>query len=263
MEASMSMQQHHSALGSAPSLLFSQESPEQNGTQGTIVFYHGLGGSKEDRGTLPFCLALAQAGFLVVSVDLVGHGERRYPDFAARFLQMRERKAADPGAFEADILTVVRETAQEVPRIIDDLLARGWAHPTGIGLAGLSLGADVVYAAIVAEPRIAAATAMLGSPEWKLPWPESPHRFPERFFPVALLSQTAGADTHVSPVAARTFHQRLTPFYASAPDRLAYIEFPGVDHDLSESAWREAVENMVTWFHRFLRRGEEKARAGS
>jgi dienelactone hydrolase len=258
------MEQHHSWLASVPSLLFSQESPEKNGMQGTIVFYHGLGGSKEDhRGSIPFCLALAQAGFLVVSVDLVGHGERRYPDFAPRFLQMRERKAADPGAFEADVLTVVRETAQEVPRIIDDLLARGWAHPTGIGLAGLSLGADVVYAAIVAEPRIAAATAILGSPEWKLPWPESPHHFPERFFPVALLSQTAEADTHVSPAAARSFHQRLTSFYASVPDRLAYIEFPGVDHDLSESAWRKAVENMVSWFHRFLRQGEDKARAGS
>ncbi len=248
----MDMQHRRTWLASAPSLLFYVESPEQNGRQGTILFYHGLGGTKEDWGSTPFCLALAQAGFLVVSVDLVGHGERRYPDFDTRFLQIRERKATAPGAFEADILTVVRETAQEVPRIIDDLLVRGWAHLQGIGIAGLSLGADVVYAAIVAEPRIGAATAILGSPEWKLSWAESPHRFPERFFPVALLSQTAGADTHVPPGATRAFHQRLTPSYASAPDRLAYIEFPGVDHDLSEHAWKQAVENMVAWFQRFL-----------
>ena len=78
---------------------------------------------------------------------------------------------------------------------------------------------------------------------------------------VALLSQTAGADTHVPPGATQAFHQRLTPSYATAPDRLAYIEFPGVDHDLSEHAWKQAVENMVAWFQRFLGQGKEKALA--
>jgi dienelactone hydrolase len=248
----MDIAQRHLWLASAPSLLFSQQTPEKNGAQGAIVFYHGLAGAKEGVGSTPFCLALAQAGFLVVSIDLVGHGERRYPDFAARFLQVHERKATAPSAFEVDLATVVRETAQEVPRVIDDLLARGWAHAGGIGAAGISLGADVVYAAIVAEPRIGAATAILGSPAWKLPSPESPHLFPDRFFPVALLSQTAGADTHVPPEATRTLHQRLILWYTSAPERLGYIEYSGLDHDLSEGAWRQAVEHMIAWFQRFL-----------
>lgn len=248
----MDIEQRHLWLASAPSLLFWKLSPEQNGAQGTILFYHGLAGAKEGAGSIPFCLALAQAGFLVVSIDLVGHGERRYPDFAARFLQLQERKATAPGAFEADLATVVRETAQEVPQVIDDLLARGWAHAGGIGAAGISLGADVVYAAIVVEPRVGAATAILGSPEWKLSSPHSPHLFPERFYPVALLSQTAGADTHVPPEAVRTLHQRLLPFYVRAPERLGYIEYAGLDHDLSEQAWRQTVEQMIAWFHHFL-----------
>lgn len=253
----MGIEQRHLWLATAPSLLFFQESPEQNGSQGTILFYHGMGGAKDDLGTTSFCRALAQAGFLVVSVDLVGHGERRYPDLETRLLRVNERKATDPEAFEGDFLTVVRETMQEAPRIIDALLAHGWAEPEGIGIAGLSMGAYVAYAAIVADARIRAATPILGSPEWRLPWPESPHLFADRFFPVALLSQTAGEDTFVPPGAARTFHQRLEPYYASAPERLHYIEYAGVDHGMSDDAWRTVVQNMVTWFQRFLRQEKE------
>ena len=34
--------------------------------------------------------------------------------------------------------------------------------------------------------------------------------------------------------------------------RLGYIEYAGLDHDLSEEAWRQAVEQMIAWFQRFL-----------
>jgi DHA2 family multidrug resistance protein len=56
------------------------------------------------------------------------------------------------------------------------------------------MGGYITYAAVVADPRIRVATPILGSPQWKLPWAESPHGHVHRFFPTALLSQTAGVD---------------------------------------------------------------------
>jgi hypothetical protein len=73
-------------------------------------------------------MLLADAGFLAIGIDIVGHGERRYPDFEQRFPGHDQPHAYDP-AIEANFLSDVLSTAQEVPAIIDDLLARGWSLP--------------------------------------------------------------------------------------------------------------------------------------
>ena len=92
---------------------------------------------------------------------------------------------------EVGFLALVRATAREVPTVLDDLLARGLARPDHLGVAGWSMGGFVAYAAVVADPRLRAAVPLLGAPAWRLPWAESRHRHLERFFPTALLSQTA------------------------------------------------------------------------
>jgi hypothetical protein len=114
------------------------------------------------------------------------------------------------------------------------------------------MGGYITYAAVVADPRIRVATPILGSPQWKLPWAESPHGHVHRFFPTALLSQTAGKDRTTPPQFARIFHQRLRPFYAHAPQRLHYIEYAGVGHDLSPETWEMIRQKIVVWFQRFL-----------
>jgi hypothetical protein len=73
-----------------------------------------------------------------VSLDAVGHGERRRADFDAIFNP--ERWDADFEATEIDFLQLIDDTAAEVPSIIDDLLARGWARQDRIGICGRSLG---------------------------------------------------------------------------------------------------------------------------
>ena len=107
-------------------------------------------------------------------------------------------------------------------------------------------------AAIIADRRIQAAAPVVGSPVWKLPWRESPHLYLARFFPTALLSQMARADTRVPSQAVRAFHDRLAPYYMSAPERLHLIEYPHVDHDLCEEDWIQVRQNLVAWFERFL-----------
>jgi len=245
----MSIQQRSLALASAPALAIYERVPQESGRRGTILFYHGFGGSKEQ---LYVELAvLAAAGFLAVGVDAVGHGERRYPDFVDRFPPFEERFIGDLKA-EAEFLSVVHATAREIPQVIDALLGLEWAHQSSIGVAGISLGGFITYAAIIADRRIQAATPVVGSPAWKLPWRESPHLHLARFFPTALLSQTARADTRVSSQAVRAFHDRLAPYYVIAPERLHLIEYPHVDHDLCEKDWIQVRQNLVAWFERFL-----------
>lgn len=246
----MSTIRHQLALlATAPALLCYQDTPESAANNGTILFYHGFTMKKED-----FEMdrqVLASLGFLVVSLDNVGHGERRYLDFDERFNETRS--ISEPEAIEADFLQAVRETALEVPAIIDDLVQRGWARIDRLGIAGVSMGGFITYAAIVAEPRLRVATPILGSPEWKLPRPDSPHLHPDRFFPIALLSQAAANDETVPARFARTFHEGLTDLYATAPDRLKYIEYPDEGHFLTSEAWVSVKQQMQEWFQRFMR----------
>lgn len=239
----------HLTLASAPALAMFRDTPEEQARRGTILFYHGFGQSKDSYASV--LQQIADAGFLAIGIDGIGHGERRYPDFDQRFPPFEPHLIGNL-QLEAAFLSVVRATSQEVSLIIDALIARKWAHSERIGLAGHSFGGFVTYAAIIADQRIRAAASVVGSPEWKLPWPDSPHLHPDCFFPAALLSQTAGKDTRVLPNFARTFHNRLAPYYAQSPERLGYIEYPDSQHDLLDEDWAQAWHAVVNWFETFL-----------
>ncbi len=236
-------------LATAPALALFYGAPEERARQGTVLFYHGFGQSKD--GYVEVLQRLAQAGFLALGIDGVGHGERRYPDFAARFPPVTPALMGNMD-LEAAFLEVVRATVKEVPTIIDALLERRWAYTQRIGIAGHSFGGFVSYAAVVIDRRIGAAAPVVGSPQWKLPWPESPHLHPDAFFPTALLSQTAGKDTNVLPDFARDFHQRLIPYYVQSPKRLRYREYTSSPHDLAEEDWEQAWYEVTSWFKCFL-----------
>ena len=206
----------------------------------TILYYHGFGGRKENE--VAALSSLARRGFLAVGLDNVGHGARRLPNFDQHF------DGLEPGAeLEARFLTLVRATAQEIPALIDELIAHGMANPERIGVAGWSMGGFIAYAAITTDRRIRAAAPILGAPEWRLPWPESPHYTPERFFPTALLSQTAGEDQRVPPHFARQFHERLQPYYATSPERLCYREYEKIGHSVPEQIATEMRYHMIEW----------------
>ncbi len=105
------------SLGSAPALVVHAGSADAAAARGTVIVHHGLSGQKEVQGRE--LISLAVAGFLAIGVDAVGHGERRWPGFEARF-----QEAPDRWFMEA-----VRATASETPQLIDALAARGWARP--------------------------------------------------------------------------------------------------------------------------------------
>src|SRR5262249_57538023 len=127
--------------------------------------------------------AVAGAGVLAVAIDAAGHGERSTDEFADRMTGPKEKT-------DQVFIHFVVETAAEVPRVLDALGATGWADPERIAMGGVSMGAYVVYAALVDEPRIRAAVALLGRPDW--PRAGSPHlSATAHYFPPPLLSITA------------------------------------------------------------------------
>jgi uncharacterized protein len=231
------------SLAGAPVLMAHRGSREEALGRGVVLFFHGLNGSKDvhERELLLF----AEHGLFAVGVDAVGHGERRYPDFSERF------DLANP-RLEEEFLGVVQATASEVPFLLDALVAQHGASSERLGIGGASLGGFITYAALTQERRLRAAVPFIASPEWALPLSASPHRHLDRFFPVALFSQTAGQDEVVRSSDTRKFHERLEPFYAQAPERLRYREFPESAHMMRHQDWEEATRDAATWLVRFL-----------
>ncbi len=236
------------SVAGAPATFSYRDAPEVAADHGTVLLYHGFGGSRDRVGY--YAQAVAEAGFLAVSVDAVGHGERRLPGFDVIFSD--ERWDREFEATESDFLQLIDDTAAEVPSIIDDLATRGLARDGQVGIGGRSLGGNVCYAAVLADVRVAAAAPVVGSPEWTLPRAHSPHHHPGRFFPAAVLTQAAELDEHCPPGPIRSFHARLAPFYERAPERLEYVEYAGVGHFLTPQLDDQTCRRMVAWFRRWL-----------
>jgi hypothetical protein len=190
---------------------------------------------------------LAADGFLAVGVDAAGHGRRRAGDLDARV-------AAAPGGARAVMLALAAATAAELPALVAAAAERGWGDSARVGVVGVSMGGYLAYRAALDVPGVRAAVAVLGSPEWELPGapnPDSPHRRPEAFRGVALLSVTAEHDASVPPAAARRLHAALDADGArAAPAR--YVELPGVGHLMSADAWRLATAEARGWLRAHL-----------
>jgi len=220
-------------LGNVPVLLAS--SRDRVGPMPTVLWFHGFGADKDLH--LPELEQIAARGFFAVGVDVAGHGARRLPDLDARI--------AAPWADALNtMLALVTETAAEVPDLLRTLIETGMADRHHISAVGISMGGYLVYRAIVIEPMIRTAVALLGSPEW--PDGDSPHRHPRAFDSTALLSITAECDESVPPDAARRFHRGLARTHPN-PRRLRYVELPGAEHLMDEESWRIAMTETTDW----------------
>jgi hypothetical protein len=228
-------------LAGAPSVLVFRASAEAAAEAGVVLFYHGFTAGKLAH--LREMRRLAEAGLLAVGVDAVGHGQRRFADFEQRFAGDRA---------EPLFRDVVARSTDELPAICDHLQGLGLSDGRRLGMAGVSMGGYIVYGAVLAEPRLRAAAAIVSSPVWRGLPERSPHRRPEAFFPTALLTVTAGRDDMVPSGPARDFHQRLQPYYHEAPERLAALHLPAAGHLMAAADWRRVTGRLIDWFARFL-----------
>lgn len=199
-----------------------------------VLWFHGFGVDKEThRAELE---RIAGAAFLAVGVDAAGHGERRLPDLDAR-------QAAPRDEALRTMIELASATADEVPAIVRALAEEGLADADRVAAAGVSMGGYVVYRAVLVEPSIRAAVAILGSPEW--PHGDSPHRHPHALAGTALLSVTAGSDQNVPPAAARRLHEALAAL--SPATRQRYVEIAGAEHLMNGGQWELAMRQMLRW----------------
>jgi dienelactone hydrolase len=127
--------------------------PTASGRRATVIVLHGTGDSKE--GMLPLLQALANRGFLAVSIDGRYHGER----------------AARSGGYSSAIEAAYRtgkghpflyDTVWDVLRLVDYLATRADSDPARIGLMGISKGGMETYLASAVDPRIAVAVPVIG-----------------------------------------------------------------------------------------------------
>lgn len=218
-----------------PLVLCENEHPQAE--KRCILFYHGFKGAKEKN--LRELNSLAEQGYFVVGVDAVGHGARVYPDFEARF-------ASDSSTNNSEFIKVVRESAAEVPYLIDTL--KTMYAIKSFGIAGISMGGFITYAAILQDHRLQAAVSILGSPHWEGDEEHSPERHLEKFSSIHLLSMNARKDDLVPPHFARDFQAALRDYYTDYEQRFAYVEYPNSDHFIDDEDWVDCWAKTLSWF---------------
>jgi hypothetical protein len=185
-----------------------------------VLWFHGFNADSETH--RPELERFARAGLTAIGVDAVGHGTRRWPDLDARVAAPREEA-------KRTMLEIADATAAEVPARVEALLREGFDR---VSIAGVSMGGYVVYRALLLEPRIHSAVALLGSPEGL---------DCARFAGMRLLSITAERDENVPPDAARALHAQL------GNTRTHYLELPGAGHLVDAANWDRAIDAAVAW----------------
>lgn len=222
------------------------------------MLYHGLRMGSDSLEREAYWLT--NAGFAVYAVDAPHHGWR-HSDVVGSM----------PDAMTIDghrvLLRVLREARDEIPILVDHILAQG--HDK-VAIAGVSMGAFIALAAATVEPRLAGIISMLGTPDWNprdgdVPADivdavtESPHLQPEKFAPRPMLLLNGSRDDNVRPGPMRVFVARLKPLYAEHESKRG----PGVgpliihreydsEHAVPEPLWADMWMTSIAFLTRTL-----------
>ena len=218
-------------------------------SEAPLVFVlHGLGSRKEKMLTALY--ELASAGLRAVVLDARLHGER---------LDAGEREERLNRDYFGATSEMIEGTAQDISHLVDHFA------PTCAGIHGISLGGYITFAALLAEPRLAAASVALGSPDWIGPlrrfglgpghpaWDRAAalnplDLLPKLLPPRPLLMLHGTADAVVPPDGVIALEEKLRPLYASSPERLKLQLYPGLGHDYPD----DMLARTCAWFERFL-----------
>ena len=248
-------------LGNIPVLW---EEPEQDGERKLVIWLPGMTGSKE--GMHEYLRELAAAGCVAVSFDPVDHGARsRISEQELVDSTDGSFRIPETGHLYRHFWSIVAETAEETPAIIDWAMAELGVAPT-VGMGGISMGGNITMVAAAMDRRIAVVVAAIAEADWLRPGSTIPISVPnayvqshyDRYNPFTNLAHyqhcpamffICGAeDTLIPPGGAQRFVRAIAPSYAACPERLAIVIEDGVGHEFTESMWRDSLR----WFQRFL-----------
>lgn len=205
--------------------------------------------------------ALAAAGYYAVALDNRGHGERKEKDSGARVFIDRKVNVYE-------VRRLIKETADDVPILINHFAAKKQVDAARIGMVGVSMGGFATFRALVIEKRIKVAAPILASPHFdEMPSDVPTSKRPEiqqaleaysreyspahdlgRFFPRAVLIQIGGQDKHFNGQRVAQFYRELTSYYQEMPEKLAFIVDENAAHEFTASMW----DNVTDWFQKHL-----------
>ncbi len=225
-----------------------------------VILSHGFTENKE-RWT-PQLNSLAEHGYYAAALDNHNHGERKEPDFASQVFSGSKLKLHE-------VRRLIKETAEDISRLIDHFTRSEEVDQDRIGMAGVSMGGFTTFRALVIEKRIKAAAPVISSPYWddipqgvpvaddaesqqtlaSISHAYSPALFPELFFPRPLLIQIGDQDGHYVPDRVKQFYEQLkSGYYKEEPQRLKLICHEGVGHEFTPAMWA----NVMDWFKKYL-----------
>jgi pimeloyl-ACP methyl ester carboxylesterase len=166
-----------------------------------------------------------------VAPDLARHGQRKGADTLEAMLGVD---------YVGTMFGVIDQSATDLVAVMNHFSAPAF------GLYAISLGGIVGFSLLVADPRIAAASMILASPDWLALAADvgvdkdhpaydriaaaSPLSHATRIPPRALLMLNGEDDDRVPIVGARRLYEALTPLYKDGPDRLGLHTYPNLGH---------------------------------
>ena len=245
--------EHHIITGENIPVLFYY--PEGVENVPVVFCMHGYSCSKYENENIG--AKLAEEGFFAVLPDARMHGERGISDFPEKF---------DNTNFFRNFFNVVKETAEDVTRIIDYLKDIKEADIGRVGITGISMGGHTAFMAAAYDKRIKAVAPIIGTPDWtglfdfhpNLTRPDGefldyimqfdPLTHYENFYPAALLVQNGVEDDTVPITGARCLDEKLKGLYKDIPERYRLIKYPETGHEVVQNM----IDEAVNWFRRYL-----------
>ena len=224
-----------------------------------VILSHAFQSSKEfwqDK-----MLSLAKAGYYAVALDNRGHGERKGPDFKAQVFEK-------DGFNLYEVRRLIKETADDIPILIDHFSTHENVDAERIGMIGVSMGGFITFRALVIDDRIRVAAPVIASPYFDekprdvplVNRPEinralddysqkfSPAYYPDQFYPLAILIQVGGQDKHLAADRVRQFYESLISRYDQRPAKLKFIQEDSTGHEFTAPMWHNATK----WFNKHL-----------
>ncbi|MCA1059512.1 prolyl oligopeptidase family serine peptidase [Rossellomorea aquimaris] len=227
----------------------------------TCFFIHGFTSAKEHN--LHYAYLLAEKGFRVILPDCLEHGER----------------ATGKSEYQLGEVfwKIVLNTIHELSVLKAYFEEKGLILPSGIGVAGTSMGGIVTLGALTQYQWISSAVSLMGNPTYvkfakaQLSQVESlGYDIPFSQEEIdSMMNELAQYDLSLQPDKlggrplmfwhgkrdkvvpfnlTREFYDSILPYYQKNEDHLLFIEDDKADHKVT----REGVLKLVEWFEKHL-----------
>ncbi|SFR87375.1 Alpha/beta hydrolase family protein [Anaeromicropila populeti] len=167
---------------------------------------------------------MAQRGYCVAAIDNRLHGDRGKQSFAElNILEIRK---------------AIKETAEDISVLIDELSVQENTDKNRIAMIGISMGGFITFQSCILDKRIKVAIPIISSPYWDdipgdviilndetlkeelILFSEKyqPANYLEKFYPTALFMQVGEEDKHSNVDKVLNFYYDLKKHYCDALD---------------------------------------------